>query len=417
MYPQRVKVGAFVLEGLNSISTTYYFYFIYWFLKAEFGFGARENLLWAVANGVVYVIASLQGGRFGQRKGYLRALKLGFGGMSTCFLAGWFVHQLDLRQGVEITLQAALMLLATVSICFTWPNLEAVVSEGEPGHRLQRYIGIYNLVWSGTGAFAFFTGGALIHALGAPNLILLVPALLIAGQFALTVWLARTPGMRPPPGAAAHSAAAHGPLASPDERRRTTVSPRAFLTMAWISNPCAYVAINTAIPLIPTLAEDLALDTRMAGFFCSIWLFARTAAFLGLWRWNGWHYRFRYLGLAFAGMIVGFLFIFLSAQFTGLSRLQTLGLATAAQVLFGVAIGLIYYSSLFYSMDVGDTKGDHGGIHEAAIGAGILGGPVVGALAQFARPGSPTAAAWAVSAVLLIGFGVVAALRGRPPQR
>ena len=42
----------------------------------------------------------------------------------------------------------------------------------------------------------------------------------------------------------------------------------------------------------------------------------------------------------------------------------------ASQAVFGLAIGLIYYSSLFYSMDVGETKGEHGGIHEAAIGAG-----------------------------------------------
>lgn len=419
MYSRRVKTGAFVLEGLNSISTTFYFYFVYWFLKEEFGFGSRENLLWAVGQGVVYVFASLQGGRYGQRQGYLKALKLGFAGMSVCFLLGWLFNLAGLPRPVEIPIQVGLMIVATVSICFTWPNLEAIVSEGEPGFRLQRLIGIYNLVWSGAGAVAYFAGGALIEALGSRQAILLIPALMIAGQWAIAAWLGR--GV--PSGGvgvaevSGGEGAPHGSLASAAERGRSTVSPRTFLRMSWLANPCAYVAINTAIPLIPTLAERLGLDARSAGFFCSIWLFSRTAMFLVLWRWTGWHYRFRWLAAAFLGMIAGFLFIFLSASWAGLARAEVLLVVTLAQIVFGIALGLIYYSSLFYSMDVGDTKGDHGGIHEAAIGAGMLGGPVVGAAAQFVKPGSSTAAAWAVSGVLCVGFGVMYYLRQRGKRR
>ncbi len=411
-HPARIKTGAFILEGLNSVSTTFYFYFVYWFLKSEYQFGSRENLLWAVGNGCVYVAASLQGGRYGQRRGYLRAMRLGFAGMAICFLLGWLVNLGGMPDRFEIPLQVVLMILATVAICFTWPNLEALVSEGEPADRLQRYLGIYNLVWSGAGALAFFAGGALIQALGARNLIFLVPALLIGGQYFLAAKLEReaaTQG-RMDPTAPSHPVA----LAPEAERARSPVSPRAFLRMSWLANPCAYVAISTAIPLIPSLAERMGLDARLAGFFCSIWLFSRTATFVVLWRWTGWHYRFRWLAGAFVGMVLGFLFIFLSAAIPGLSRAEVLLVSTVAQVVFGVGLGLIYYSSLFYSMDVGDTKGDHGGIHEAAIGAGILGGPLVGAAAQFLRPGSPTAPAWAVSAVLAAAFGVILALRYRP---
>ncbi|MGE3308840.1 MAG: MFS transporter [Limisphaerales bacterium] len=401
MYGKRIKVGAFVLEGLNAVSTTLYFYFVFWFLKSEFGFGSRENLLWAVVNGVVYVGASIQGGRFGQRRGYLRALKLGFLGMAVSFLVGWCVNRAGLAPRIEIPIQAGLMMVATVAICFTWPNLEALVSEGEPGRRLQRNIGIYNLVWSGASAVAFFAGGALIERLGARTVVFLMPGAMIAGQYILAVWLERG---SPAP---ARAAALHGALAPESERRRSRLSPRTFLRMSWLANPCAYVAIATAIPLIPTLAERLELDARTAGFFCSIWLFVRTATFVGLWRWSGWHYRFGWLAGAYLGMIAGFLFIFLASTFPGLARGQVLAVVTAAQVVFGVCIGLIYYSSLFYSMDVGDTKGDHGGIHEAAIGAGILGGPLIGGAAQWFRPGSTSVAAWAVSGVLLVGFVVL----------
>src|SRR5215831_17571479 len=83
-----------------------------------------------------------------------------------------------------------------------------------------------------------------------------------------------------------------------------------------------------------------------------------------------------------------------------------LWLVVLAQVFFGFATGLIYYSSLFYSMDVGgETQGEHGGLHEAAIGAGVFAGPAVGAAALQFIPGSANAGVMAVSALLLCGLG------------
>jgi hypothetical protein len=75
-----------------------------------------------------------------------------------------------------------------------------------------------------------------------------------------------------------------------------------------------------------------------------------------------------------------------------------------AETVFGVALGLIYYSSLFYSMDVSETKGVHGGIHEAAIGLGNFAGPAVGAAALHFLPQRPNSGAWAVAGLLLTGL-------------
>lgn len=407
MFSKRIQVAAFCLEGLNSVSTTFYFYHVFFFLRAHFGFGGRENLLWAIGQGAVYVVAAWQGGRLGQRRGYLRTMRWGYAGMTACFLCGWLVNLAQFSRTVEITLQVCLMLLATASICMTWPNLEAVVSEGESGARLQQRIGIYNLIWSGFNALAYFTGGALLEFWGARTQIFLVPAVIMVIQWYIAARMSRWPGAEGP----RHIEAPHRPLAAPEERERCGFNPKAFLWMSWLANPCAYVAISAVIPLIPTTAERLGLGPRTAGFFCSLWIFTRTLTFLGLWRWNGWHYRFRWLVLSYLGMMAGFLCIFLSAGAPSLSRGTALAIATVAQIVFGVSLGLIYYSSLFYSMDVGETKGDHGGLHEAAIGIGILGGPLIGAAAQFARPGSATAAAWAVSGVLCIGFFALLWLR------
>ena len=84
-----------------------------------------------------------------------------------------------------------------------------------------------------------------------------------------------------------------------------------------------------------------------------------------------------------------------------------------AQLFFGTAIGLIYYSSLFYSMDVGETHGEHGGLHEAMIGAGICLGPAVGATSLYLAPGSPNAGTYAVTVLLASGLAGLVSVRVR----
>ena len=80
-------------------------------------------------------------------------------------------------------------------------------------------------------------------------------------------------------------------------------------------------------------------------------------------------------------------------------------LLMAAGIIFGAAVGLIYYSSLFYAMDAHDSSSEHGGIHEAAIGLGNCVGPAVGATALWLAPQSASIGAWAVSGLLTAGLG------------
>ena len=141
-----------------------------------------------------------------------------------------------------------------------------------------------------------------------------------------------------------------------------------------------------------------------AGFFCSVWLFVRIGAFALLWLWPGWHYRFRWLIGAYAAMVTSFALILL---------IPNLPLLVGEQIVFGLAAGLIYYSSLFYSMDVGERKSEQGGFHEAAIGAGSCAGPAIGAAATHLFPDAAGNGAWAVSGVLIIGLAALTWLRVR----
>jgi predicted MFS family arabinose efflux permease len=168
--------------------------------------------------------------------------------------------------------------------------------------------------------------------------------------------------------------------------------------MAWLANPFACVAAFTLLAMIPELARRMGLSTTMAGLFCSIWFFARLAAFVLMWQWPGWHYRFRWLLGGYLLLILGFATV-LTAE-----GLLWLGLG---QVGFGLAVGVLYYASLFYSMDVGEKRAEQGGIHEAMMGAGNFVGPGIGALSLLLAPQSPNAGVWGVGGMLAIGLVVL----------
>ena len=293
-------------------------------------------------------------------------------------------------------------------MCLTWPTLEALVSEGESRAGLQQMVGIYNAIWAGTGAVAYFTGGAMLDRLGLHS-VFYVPMAILLTELALTFWLAdrvrRTRERNSNFGSSPSDLDGTGilvPAAPPAEiHPHSPARTRSFLRMAWLANPFAYIAMNTLIALMPDIAQRLELSTTLAGFSGSLWCFARFATFVGLWLWPGWHYRFRWLLAAYLALVCAFITILLAPN---------LPVLIAAQMAFGGAIGLTYYSSLFYSMDMSETKGEHGGIHESAIGLGNCAGPAVGAAAMQFLPQYSHSGPLAVTLLLLCGLGGLVAV-------
>jgi predicted MFS family arabinose efflux permease len=386
MFSRRLKSGYFVLEGLNSFATVYYFYYFYFFMQTVFGFGNKANLALAALNGAVYAVMAWQGGNFAQRFGYFTALKTGFVVMMGALAVGSQLHS----AGGHIVVMA----VTVVGMCFTWPTLEALVSEGETRAGVQRMVGIYNMTWAGTGAVSYFIGGAMLEKLG-PKSLFYVPVAIQMVQLGLTLWL-ESQARRAAPARANES-----PLSTPDPHPHPAATTKVFLRLAWLANPFAYIAINTLIAVIPGVAKRMDLSTMLAGFCCSIWCFSRLGAFFVLWRWNGWHYRFRWLLVSYLVMV---------GTFAAILLVPNLAVLILAQIIFGCVAGLIYYSSLFYSMDLGDTKGAHGGIHEAAIGLGNFAGPAVGAASLYLLPQYANSGAFAVSGLLLLGLGGLLAI-------
>ncbi len=376
----RLKLGYFTLEAINSFAATYYIYYLVFLARDEFGFTNRGNLFLNAIHGFIYIFASWQGGQFAQRIGYFKALKLGYGGMAIGLSFGLLIP--------GIAGQVIALIAWTIPLCLIWPTLEALVTDGEDFKGTARMVGIYNVVWSSASALSFCMGGWLWETFGRNGLFGLPIALMLL-QLGFVMWLEMQARQLPKVTVAQTR---HQPERAAWEQ---PVSPKRFLQMAWLISPFAYVAINTVGAVIPQLAAKFNLTPAESGVFNSLWFYVRFVAFIVLWKWTGWHYRFRWLVGAAVALVAGFAAMLLTPM---------LWIVIAAQVVFGFGIGLIYYSSLFYSMDAGDEKGAHGGLHEAAIGMGIFAGPALGATALTVFPNTPNVGIVSVTGLLVMGL-------------
>ncbi|HMP74580.1 MAG TPA: MFS transporter, partial [Kiritimatiellia bacterium] len=143
----------FVVEGLNSFACTLLLLSLFFWTKGRFGFGELENLLLGVAQGVVYIGSARLGGRWSDRLGYDRMLMVGVGGTGVVALGGWLLPG---PWGPFVLIGTFMFFMG-----LTWPALEAVVMHVGSPMSAPRRLGIYNMVWSATGALGFFASGWL----------------------------------------------------------------------------------------------------------------------------------------------------------------------------------------------------------------------------------------------------------------
>lgn len=383
------KLPLFVFEALGSLACGFYGNYVFFLFRDRHGFGNLGNLGVAALMGLVIALASWQSGKLAERKGCIRTMHAGLFGMILALAVGASFSSLPV--------QLAVLVVWAASQFMVWPALEALVTDGASGAARAHLVGVYSVVWAACSALSYFFGGAVFEWLGSGSIFWLPPGLHLVQILVLWGWARRqretpaAPSPRPPP----------EPLAL-----RQGPDPRSFQRMAWLANPFACVAAFTLLAMIPELARRMGLSITQAGLFCSIWFFARLAAFVVMWQWPGWHYRFRWLLGGYLLLIVGF------ASVLTADGLLWLGVG---QVAFGLAVGVLYYASLFYSMDVGEARAEQGGIHEAMMGAGNFVGPGIGALSLLIVPQVPHAGVWSVSGLLAIGLAVLVGnrLKGR----
>jgi MFS family permease len=183
---------------------------------------------------------------------------------------------------------------------------------------------------------------------------------------------------------------------------------RRYKLALWLSRialPSTYVIIYSLAPALPSLHAIKQLSPTIATLVASIWLIARTAAFVFLGMTTFWHKR----PLLMLAASIAMLFAFLGVIIPGASQIglpSALLAMAAAQIVLGISIGAIYSSSLYFGMEMSDGSTEHGGYHEALIGLGQILGPAVGASMQWIRPGDLWLSVAGISAVVAISIAL-----------
>ena len=378
----RPKTLYYLIEGLSGFSLPFYYNYLFFYMQHVYGFTKGQNLLLCSLYGLVYMIATRYGGRLAHRVGESRILGVGTAVVLLTMFGAWLSHSL--------TALVVLFGLWTVGVALIWPALEGLICQGETGAGLSKSIGLYNVIWAALWAVAYFFGGALIEWLGW-NCIFWIPVIILGLQL---IFIGVLPYVQD----------SHFEPEKPDPTPENTqnhpdslppATQRLFLRMAWVANPLSYMAMNTVIPLVPDIAQRLGLSPMLAGFIYSIVFIMRTLTFGILHFWSGWQYRASW----FFGTC-----ILLVISFVAITTASNLWVLILAQLAFGWALGLIYSSSLYYSMDASQAKAEFGGYHESAIGAGIFAGPFLGWMSNRVFPHLAHASVWGVGWVLFIGY-------------
>lgn len=347
----------FIVEGLNAFACTIFGSCLYFWARARYGYSDADNLWLGSWQGLLYMLVPPLGGRLGDRWGHERMVRAGTLGMLAATLLTWLVH---LPWLPFLTLP---LFIAAMSL--TWPSLEAAVVLHPGRLSTPDRLGIYNVVWSVLGSLSFFSAGALFRL--APDAMLLA---VLAFHLLQLAWLIR------PRAPAPESRVERAPHRGDDIPQATK---RTFKRLGWLGNGVGYLMVGGLMTLAPTLGERLGLPPASAIWMIGVLFVARAATFVLLWRWPGWHYRRSWMLATLAAGPLALAVIFFT---------QHLLWIISALVMLGWCIGLSYYSSIYYSLDYGDEKGEHGGWHESIIGLGGLLGPLagVGGLALFGHP-------------------------------
>ena len=166
-----------------------------------------------------------------------------------------------------------------------------------------------------------------------------------------------------------------------------------YLYIGWIANFANYFCIGMIRYLFPKLSIHIGIKPSIIGVLLFTVAFFQTVAFYMLGKTERWHYKGTPLILSQLLVIFGLVLIFLGS--TVISFL-------IAFMFIGVGGGLIYFSSIFYSLNNLEGKGQKSGIHEAVLGTGLLLGSLVGgAIAEAFTLRSPY-----VLAIFVIGAAI-----------
>jgi DHA1 family chloramphenicol resistance protein-like MFS transporter len=389
-----MMIALFILTFAESVAATLLQRGLYFYTHEHLGFTENQNLWVAFGFGATYILGAF--GSHGLAKRFSER-----GVLVGCMVALLGIHAVLALFPAAWLLVVGVLLSAAVQGA-KWPVVESYVSAGREPRQLLSLLGRYNVTWATAGFVAIGITGAIVGN-GSPALFFWLPAMLNVISIACA-W--RFPA-KPP-----HLEHSHPARPAEGELQRM----RALLGSARWSMTASYALLYVLAPLMPSLLAQLALPITLATPVNSLLDATRVLTFGALGALGGWHGKRAPLWLTMAALPVGFLLILLG---------NSLPLLILGEVIFGVAAGFAYTSSLYYALVSENASVDAGGAHEALIGIGIGLGPLSGLAGQLlVRPeaagGLQPFVALAVTTTPIIAVCVLGAvrslfrLRGRP---
>lgn len=245
-----------------------------------------------------------------------------------------------------------LMGLVGVGMGMFWSPMEVWIAK--VSDNLPKSIGHFSVAWCAGIAVGSFTSGALFQ------IDWRLPFLIIALSSMLALFFVyRCPLVSSAP-------IVHQAAKGKEDKTRSS-----FLQIGWILNFAAWFGVGTVRYLFPKLAVDLNITPFVLGVL--MFLIGAIQALISyiMGKTSGWHYRFKVLVLIQILMCFGFLILVFSSSVL---------LFLCAFIVFGIGMGVAYFSSLYYSLTGGHSQGERSGIHEMLVGSGGLAGPLIGGI-------------------------------------
>ncbi len=329
---------------------------------------------------------------------YLSRLSDRFGRKPMLLIAvgGVIATSLSLTVAVRWWHLFAIMAVRSLFMGIFWPSLEARITDGVEGAEMTRRLGLFGIACSVGLLLGPLVGGFLSdHWLRAPF-------------FAYTFRNDSVhDGHRHDPGAADLEALAQGPAVR-----------RAFLLSAWIANAVGFAAasiLRSIFPRfskLPVVSAGLGFSGGTTGAITAGVGVSMLFVFILLGKYHFWHYRFRYLLLGQLASVAGCAVFAVASSFD---------LLAAGALLFGAGSGIVYLSSIYYSLHGQSQRAGQSGVHEAVLCFGFAGGMTIVAAVNWYQEShfevSHRAPYWLAVGMLVAGIVIQALLVARAKRR
>ena len=317
----------------------------FFYTSHELHFGAAQNLLLALANGLAYIAGASVSHGATRRLGERRTLQWNLSIQAALFLIA------AARQGWGF-------LAALVALSFLtgglWPVVESYVTAGSSPSRTASAIGRFNVTWGLSSPVALWAAAPLVGSF--PRGLFLAGAAVQAVALLMTRTFPAVPPYLPDN---------HPERPHPELLRRYV---RLCDSARW-SMTSSYMMLFLLAPLMPDLFARLQVAPAPATALSSVLDVFRELSFAMLRHYVGWHGRPGLLAAAALLLPVSFASAIASPWLAGL---------LAAEAVFGLTMGMAYYAALYYAIVIRNASVGAGGAHEGLIGLGFTLGPAAG---------------------------------------